>query len=291
MPAHRTSAVSFVSGESLYVFGGRTETGATSNDFFRYDATSDTWTQLPTPPLKARVKAAAIVMNNAVYIGLGFNGKAYGTDAYLHDWWRYDLTTETWTQLADFAGTGVVGALTFPDENKQRIYTLFGGDAGFTREVAYYDIAKNEWTVYEHNIHRAKSAFGTVGGYCDGRYFMGTGYHLFSLDQWFEFYPEEDIWKKRANVPGKRELASAVASDKIIYILGGYHFGGSLTDEKTYDDILAYDVDSDKWQLCGHLPNGSRKNMIVGKIGNRIYFGLGENGDDEVMNDFYYWTE
>ncbi|MGN0186273.1 MAG: Kelch repeat-containing protein [Paludibacteraceae bacterium] len=285
----RTSATSFVINGQLYLFGGRTAAQTATNDFYRYDPDADTWTQLSTPPLKARVKATAAVVNGAAYIGLGFGGKVYNDTAYLHDWWRYDPPTDTWTRLADFTGNGTVGAAAFIGTDGNSIITAYGGAYGLTREVARYDITCDTWTVYDDNWKRAKSAFGIVGAQCDGRYFIGTGFNTDNLDQWYEFSPDDDVWQKRCHVPGKRELSTAVAADKRIYLLGGYYFGGSLTDEKTYDDILAYDTDDDKWLFCGHLPNGSRKNLIACKIGDNIYFGLGEDENDRILSDFYKW--
>lgn len=290
LPVGHTSATAFVVGDQLYLLGGRTATQSATNDFYRYDPATDTWTQLPDPPLKARVKATVAVVAGAAYIGLGFAGKVYNDTAYLHDWWRYDPPTGVWTRLADFTGSGTVGAAAFVGSDNNSIVTAYGGSYGLTRELMRYDIATDTWTPYADNWKRAKSAFGVVGVQCDGRCFIGTGFNTESLDQWYEFAPDDDVWQKRRHVPGKRELSTAVAVGQRIYLLGGYHFGGSLTDEKTYDDLLAYDTDADTWILCGHLPNGARRNMIAGEIAHTIYFGLGENDHNEVVNDFYKWT-
>ena len=63
LPVGHTSAAAFVVGGQLYVFGGRTATQSATNDLYCYDPVADTWAQLPAPPLRARVKAAATVVD------------------------------------------------------------------------------------------------------------------------------------------------------------------------------------------------------------------------------------
>ena len=119
---------------------------------------------------------------------------------------------------------------------------------------------------------------------------MGTGFFRNSLNWWAEFLPE-GRWEKRAEVPGrKRTLASTAATDQFVYLCGGIHYGGVNTNGEVLQDIRRYDPQKDQWQWVGILPK-PMFNHICFAIGDKVYFGLGEDDNFAMHNQMYYIEE
>ncbi len=286
LPAGVASAMAFPANGCGYILCGRTQFDGLTNAFWQYSPDSNRWNALPTPPLRPRVKGIAQPLGDKVYIGLGFNGRVYGEGSYLHDFWCYTPSTGEWQPLADFPNDNTVGAVSYAYNGK--IYVLYGFGYGFTREISAYDPVTDTWTVYEDNHCRAKAALGMTGASVAGRVYIGTGFNTRNLNQWYEADLEQDQWTKCASVPtAGRQVATAVGNSRYIYLMGGHHFGGTLTTWQSFDDILRYDPLKDEWARCGSLPCGAAESMVAFAIGERIYFGLGEDSDGQIFNHLY----
>ena len=66
------------------------------------------------------------------------------------------------------------------------------------------------------------------------------------------------------------------------------HYGDTLTTGFYFNDILRYSPEADQWALCGTLPCGTMENGAACAIGNRIYFGLGEDKNGKLHTHWYY---
>jgi len=286
LPTGVASALSFAADGCGYVLCGRTQSGDLVDSFWQYCPDSDRWSALPTPPIRPRVKGIAQPLGDKVYIGLGFNGHAYADSSYLHDFWCYTPSSGAWQRLSDFPSNSTVGAVSYACNGK--IYILYGFGYGFTREISVYDPATDSWQTYEDNHRRALAALGMTGATVAGRTFIGTGFNTRNLSQWYEADLEQDRWTKCASVPtAGRQVATAVANSRYIYLMGGHHFGGTLTTWQSFSDILRYDPLKDQWAHCGSLPFGAAESMVAFAIGERIYFGLGEDANGTVFNHLY----
>ena len=92
----RNHPITFSIGTDGYVLAGENENGYYVKDFYKYDTTSDTWTQLPNFPGYPRGYAYGIEHNGKAYVGFGTFDLGP-----LDDLWEYDPITEAWTELAD----------------------------------------------------------------------------------------------------------------------------------------------------------------------------------------------
>jgi N-acetylneuraminic acid mutarotase len=81
-------------------------------------------------------------------------------------------------------------------------------------------------------------------------------------------------------------MAVCVSTDQYIYLIGGRHFGGSLTDGKLYNDILRYDIDTDQWTLAGTTAE-TGENRFAFTIEGVAFVGGGENDNTGILNTFY----
>lgn len=283
MPVVRTSATAFGIGDKGYVLFGRGEDNAIYSDMYIYDTAADTWSAAIDTPLQARVSACACVAGDKAYLGLGFCGHAYGDDAYLNDWWEYTPATDTWRRLADFPSENTVRAVAYTDGT--HIYCVHGFGWGFTTDVLCYDIAADTWTAIDRPHTPEHASMAGAGATFGGRHYFGTGYNTHSLNEWYEVDFQGD-WTKRTSVPGKRENVVCAASAQYIYLVNGQHFGGTLTDGQTFDDILRYAPETDTWTLAGHTGEAAI-NRIGFTINGKAYIGLGEDPHGNILKSLY----
>ncbi len=288
-PGIRAAATAFVIEQKAYVLFGRNRgRGALLKDFWVYDSQTDSWSTLPETPLKVRALGMAAVVDGKAYVGLGHNGKAYDAPSYLRDFWMFDPSDSTWVRKADYPNHNTNAAQYFAQDHY--IYVHFGFFANFTSDMHRYDTLTDTWEECK-NAPFTKRTCG-ASATADNRHFAGFGYRTFMMSDWYEYLPDSDSWIERSKAPQKgRSSLSALSLGKDIYILGGRYFGGTETREEFYEEILRYDTTQDRWSLAGYMPNGGRENMVSFTIGNKAYFGLGENGKGELQNDLYCFTK
>ena len=291
MPEGRAGATCFVVGEQAYVFAGRDSSGTSHNDLWRYTPATDTWENLGATPLTKRVNATACVCGKSVYLGLGFFGRHSNDTSYLRDWWKFNTATDTWTQLADYPNSYTDRATAFAGDGE--MYVGYGFYYNYRRDIFRYSIAENRWDSIDVGVGfhgYPDRSFGGTGCTCQGRHFMGTGYYGNSLKWWAEFLPE-GAWVKKKEVPGRtRTLAACTATDQYIYLCGGVHYGGVNTNGEVLQDIRRYDPQKDEWKWVGVMPQ-RLFNHICFRIGQRVYFGLGEDENVRMTNKLYYIEE
>lgn len=291
-PVARTSGRAFVVDGTAYIWAGRSAEHAYHSDIWQYNADEDSWTLLPETPLKARVRPCVCVVGEEVYMGLGFHGQYFNDSTYLRDWWCYRPKTGEWRRLQDYPSNQTLGAIAMTDGTY--IYVGFGCMQHENRDIFRYDIANNQWTPMQDDTegrHTFPScAQGVAAADCQGRHFVGTGVYWKSLNYWAEFIPdgEQSTWRERASVPGRgRSCATACATSDAIYLSGGRHLGGTVTNGEVFEDVLRYDVADNKWYLCATLPDGPRENMMAWTLGDNVYFGLGNDKYDKPCKEIY----
>ncbi len=146
---------------------------------YKYNASTNTWTQISDFGGTARKEAAGFSMGGQGYVGTGDDG------IYRNDFWQYQATTDTWIQKADFPGTprkGAVGWGIFPSA-----FIATGEDNTFTYK-------KDVWE-----------------------------YNYFS-----------DNWVQRADFPGEGR------SNAVVFVLQDLAFVGSGYNGQFFDDVYAY---------------------------------------------------
>ena len=291
MPSPRASSTCFVVDGQAYVFAGRDAEGHSLNDLWRYTPATDEWTNLGETPLSIRVNPTSCVVDDKVYIGLGFSGTYRQDSSYLRDWWEYTPATQEWKQLADYPNSYTDRATSFVGSGE--LYVGFGFCWNYRRDFFRYDIASDRWDSIDVNVSfhgYPTRSFGGTGCTCQGRHFMGTGYYGESLNWWGELV-EGTHWEKRAAVPGRtRTLAASAATKDYIYLSAGMHYGGVNTTGEVLRDIRRYDPQTDSWSLVALLPEGMM-NHVSFAIGKRVFIGLGETEEWQLSDKLYYFEE
>lgn len=279
--------MSFAWGNTVYIVCGRLANGRYTNTMMTYNAATDTWQAEIATPLAARANGIACTNSHAAYVGLGYNkGSIYEESSYLRDFWRYDPTTNTWTQLADFPSKKTDAAFAFADD--EHVWVGYGFN-GFGNELWAYSIADNTWEEVPRDGERPERRMSMVAATCQGRYFAGTGFLYHGRNDFWEYVPSSNKWERKASVPGSgRHNAACAATTQAVWVMGGWHYGDSLTTGYHFQDILRYAPKTDSWERCGTIPCGPTENGVACSIGDRVYFGFGESNKYELYPYWYY---
>ena len=283
----RASASACVLNGKGYVFGGRDADGICYKDLWQYDPATDSWTSKGTMPGRARVNACMIAYQGCLYVGLGFaGGGAYNDDKYLRDWWRWNPATDKWDTLARYPDIATIAAV--PYIVGDRIYAIYGASDCFTRALTWYDVAGDSWYREEDNHFRAQSGFKGAGAKVLDTYYYGLGYNSVNQNQWYRVDLLNDKWTKCTSLPGKgRTFSAYCASNRYIYVFGGRYFGGDMTGGEVFADIMRYDPEADSWARGGAMPCGRAENQIAFSIGDKVYFGMGEDKNGNIIQHLY----
>jgi hypothetical protein len=137
--------ISFAVGEKGYVVSGYTSSQTCK--VWEYDFAANTWTNIGNSPLGKRKGGVAFVVNNKVYIGLGyevlnFNGQEIRR--YKNDWIEYTPGSSYHAIKANFPGTGRSSALGFIINNS--LYLGFGSATTRLKDLWRYNSNTNTWT-------------------------------------------------------------------------------------------------------------------------------------------------
>lgn len=287
IPSGRSTACACVCEGKAYVFAGRNGDQQYLNDLWQYDPKTDTWTDLGETPMPARVNAVITAVGDKLYAGLGYAGAGvYKEEAYPRDWWEYTPQSKQWRRLADFPNANTVAPVSFALNGD--IYVIYGFGWNFTREIQRYNIATDSWSTQEDKGGRAYGNFGGRGAWCGGLFYYGTGYNTSNLRDWWVTDISSEQWDPCTSIPGKgRQFTACTATDKYVYLFGGRHFAGELTGGEIFETYMRYLPAKDQWEYCGTMPCSRAENQIAFTIDGKVYFGLGEDENGQIIDQLY----
>lgn len=121
----RDRAVGFViDGQAYFGQGEDLSTSQIFNDMWRYNESSDTWTEVSGPsPTAGLIHAAGFALNGKGYIGLGRSVGNTKTTFY-----QYTPETDNWKVIADLSSDPRVEPLAFIANRK--VYLMYGSEVG-----------------------------------------------------------------------------------------------------------------------------------------------------------------
>lgn len=96
------------------------------DDWWEYDIATDTWSQKADFPSFARHHPFYFAIGDYAYVGLGHGSVPVNGKVVYNDWYRYDPSNDTWTQLNDLPSQGRVAGTHFAYGGKG--YILAGED-------------------------------------------------------------------------------------------------------------------------------------------------------------------
>ncbi len=127
----RHSAVGFAVGKMGYVATGIDDYAKYYQDNWQYNPATNVWTKMASLPDNgggagsgARFDAVAFAIGNYGYVGTGNNG------SWLKDFWKFDPSANTWTQITNLPGNKRSGAVAFTSYNDTTAYIVTGQNNG-----------------------------------------------------------------------------------------------------------------------------------------------------------------
>ena len=216
----RHSGVGFSIGTKGYLATGYNPktTPQYFQDTWEYNPATNSWAQkaslpdLQGPGTGARYDAVAFSIGSAGYVGTGYNNIAYivtGTNngVELHDFWKYDPTAKTWSQLRDITNTSADNydddytdiirdhavSLVMPNNGVMKAYLVCGQNGSVTAKTWEYDFDTDLWarkTSYERTPRQGAVGWSFLNL---KRGFVGTGRSgTLSFDDYDEWFPADD---------------------------------------------------------------------------------------------------
>ncbi|GFE52622.1 kelch repeat domain containing protein protein, putative [Babesia ovis] len=241
---------------ALYTFGGESE-GCYNGDLKKFDPGKRQWTVLPPAGAVPASRAGATLtkIGSSLYLIGGHNNN--GTMGTIH---QYDIITNKWSHVyiqenCKFMSRSGHASCT---DGQNRIF-VFGGyndDGIFLNDLYEITITtKSSPEPYETEI--------------------SASFKLLSADS-----------TKRGLNPSPKEFASLQHIDSMLYLYGGYSYGGS-----SHDGMWTYDLQQLKWSAvdCAILPPPSEGLSSVTMGRSILYFGGCDfgYGSNRCYNDIW----
>ena len=253
--------------------------GSNTDNTFRYDKNTDSWTQLANFPGGDRGYAYGVAKDNKAYMGFGSDPSGN----FPNDWWEYDITNDSWYQLASFPGAGrnhpamvVVG---------NSVFVGCGSNTSNLNDWWEYNINTDTWTqkpdlpgnTRHHPFYFSINDFAYVGFGHGSSTGPGsnpsTGVYIFN--DFYRYNPSSSSWTQLANFPSE----SRVAGTQFSFNGKGYIISGDGEDHSPLDEgeFWEYNPTNDSWNQLPSHPGDAIWAPGCFVLDCEIYFLLGQN--------------
>jgi N-acetylneuraminic acid mutarotase len=277
---HRAS--SFSIGNFGYIGLGHINSGVDVEyeDFWKYDPSSDTWTQIANYPNGKCYHATSFVIGNLAYVG----GGRLENGSYTKKFYSYDPVTNVWTPIADLLGAARRGAVGFAINGKGYVGTG-QTTTGYAADFYEYNPLANTWTAKANFPGAGRTS--AVGFSIDQFGYLGTGNtNMGSTNDFYQYRPDINQWVLKAPVgPITRQEAVGFAVNGMGYIGTGDDFSSG----NNYGDFWEYEVLSNTWVQIEDFAGTARRYLTSFVIGTRAYVGTGTNGTN--FRDFWMFDQ
>lgn len=274
-PPPRRASMGFSVDNQGYILGGAIDVSMRRNDVWKYNPTTDQWTELGGTPGEDRAWGVAFIIGNQAYYGLGWGATTFG----LKDMWRYDAASDSWEQLPDFPGEGRHSPSYTVWKGKAYL-GLGNGPSGSLADWWVFDPMDGSWTQLNSFPGDARSSAIALAS--DGKIYVGLGRigATPQVDFW-EYDIASDTWTQKNDAGCGPRFSALVAQFDNRNVVG---LGFDGVDE--VKDFWEYFPSTDEWHQIHSLPGAERTNASSFTIGSTLYLGTGNNSGTEY-NDFY----
>ncbi|HTA28621.1 MAG TPA: kelch repeat-containing protein [Bacteroidia bacterium] len=262
--------------------GSYTGAAISFDDFWQFNASTDSWTRKAPFPGRARVSPASFVIGGKAYV---VTGSVTNGGACVNECWEYDTATDAWTQKAPFPGSARVYAVGFAIDSLGYVGTGAYELHDFRKDFYAYHPSTNTWT--------RVTDFGGIARDADcGFAVNGKGYVCFGQDSilntyndiW-EYDPILNTWTQKSNNPGSR-LVCAVGFSICNNIYVGSGDTTSYLHSDDYGKFWKYNTISGIWTEEANTPYPHRILGTAFAIGDTGYYGLGNDSTGLVHTIF-----
>ncbi len=237
-----------------------------TNDWYKFDAVSQSWSTMASLPSSPRQYCAGVGSYDDPGNPQGYLFGGLDANGPLSELWRYDFNSDSWTQLTSLPAPGRYAAVIFTQYSFDPfLYVCTGmlGNGSPTNELWGYHIATDQWTQLATmpgtHRHRAmtRGYLPVVIGGADSVY---TG-----LSDGYSYHSWNNTWTEVDPIPEARYRAAA-------------EFGNVLCGASSLTELH-----DDGWYCEGvnmalpAFPGGPRRGGVSGSVMPTIYYGLGSD--------------
>ena len=284
-----------VVGNNIYMGCGSNNNG-NLNDWWEYDVLSDVWTQKPSLPANERHHPFYFGIGDYAYVGFG-HGSVFGpgskpsAGSYIYnDFYRYDPSTDSWSQRSNFPSAARVAGTQLSYGDKGYVLSGDGDDHGplDSGEFWEYDPLNDSWVQLPSHPGNAIWAPGNFVIGCDVYFLLGQDNSTFvptSPISVYKYKLSEDC--------GCTDLLALNYSSLAIYDDGSCCYISGCTDPEfiNYDSLACYDDGSCIPAVLGcENPTATNYNSLAntdnwsgGALDNMIGSGSYFNGDQHLI--------
>lgn len=283
----RERAVAFSIDQFGYVGTGVDTSETVLVDFWKYDPTTNAWTQIADIPGSMRRNAISFTIDNYGYVGTGMDSVVASSPgaATLNDFWRYDPSNNSWSARANFPGNsgfGIYFSTGFSIDSKGYVCGGKMGPNNYSNQLWEYKPALDQWTQlanFPGGVRYQLCSFSI--GY-KAYVGLGTDQDMYRKDIW-EFSAATNQWTQMNDFP-----ASARAST-MTFTLGQRGYVCMGTNGGFLDDLWEYNPFTDQWSSREPYGGTRRKGGVAFTINNSAYVGTGK-GNSGKKASFQQYT-
>jgi N-acetylneuraminic acid mutarotase len=277
----RSGAVGFVIDDKAYVgFGYNSDDDDYDGylkDLWVYDYSSDGWTEISktvTFPGNARNYAVAFSINGKGYVGTGYDG-----DNKLADFWQYDPTTNTWTQMDNFPGVARIKAIGFSIGNYGYVGTGYGDDSNDQNDFYKFDptaATGSQWTQVK-SILGSKRRGATVFTYNSKAYVFTGTHNSTKLTDMYMYDPDADTWTKKIDLDDNDDW-TIVRENACSFVLDGKAYVCLGSNSSVIRTCWEYDIANDTWNQKTDFEKTAREFTIGFAVAGKGFVTTGQSG-------------
>lgn len=247
-----------------------------SQDFWKYDPSSNSWTEIASFPGTPRYFATSFVIGGEAYVGGGYGLIGDYESIEKKDFWKYNPVSNSWTRIADFpyVFSKAVGL-----SSKGNGFVVTRNEK---ENFWKYDPNTNSWIIMPF-FQVGNSFVGLVdsGFEIDGDLYVYVSGNSTGVHELHKFDLLTNTWTRKADLPSfniDRGDTNGVSIDGKGYILNRDYL------------INRYDPISDSWtEIDAINTNSQRRTPLSFTVNNKIYFGAGL-ARSIVENDFWEYN-
>ncbi|HEY4147789.1 MAG TPA: kelch repeat-containing protein [Chitinophagaceae bacterium] len=287
----RTEAVSFTILDTAFVgtgyagAGNATLTNDRLPDFWKFNVTTNSWTQIASLPDTAARSSA---------VGFGTSTKGYVTTGLaqdgitkMKDTWEY-TPGGGWVKRADFAGTARYDAVGFSLLEKG--YVATGYDNNYLKDFYVFDPVANTWTLLQS--FQGFKRKGAVAFTYNNKAYICTGQDNTTYPNDFWVYnPSGSTWtqlRQIANISTDNydDNYNIIRANAVSFVMNGKGYVCTGENGSLFKSVWEYDFPSDLWIQKSDFEGGTRTGAVGFAVKQRGYLLTG-NVSSQVFSDFW----
>lgn len=294
----RSFAVAFTIGNFGYVGTGLDGNNKLLSDFWKYDPTNNSWTQVASMP-SGREAAVGMAIDGNGYVGTGTD--SYGN--YYNDFYQYNPTTDTWTKKANFPGAARSRATAFAIGDNG--YITCGWDGNYYKDMYAYNATNDTWQ-QEISLSGDKR-FGAMSFVYNNMGYVVGGTNSggqASVDFW-RYNPTTSNWTRLRDISNTTDSSfddnytNIARTNGVAFVIGNQAFvatGQSVDAGSFLTSTWSYDFATDLWEARTPYEStrSPRKGAVAFTVNGRAFIGTGisttspyDNFDEFIPSETY----